>query len=281
MRDISFRQILLLSRYISVSLVLHFGTFSFRLWTCICTHCTVDGSSVFVRCYHLGLDEDASCQTDVGSSVGSNKTSPDFMTRSPSPPVSPKTVRRAKRARDVAAGTLSIEEVDQDDNGYDGDVEVVQADQFEEPESESDIERQPSKLIPSIDEEITRGMRQLGWRHPSPGHRSRSEDVMLSSGMSGHATGYINRYGKRPEAETSDARDGHHSHPPAPKRRKKRDPPPGSQDPFIHASRSLLRSMSSSLTGGIRSPMMGISSTSSTSDAALHRTAGGDEMMLD
>jgi hypothetical protein len=203
------------------------------------------------------------------------------MTRSPSPPVSPKTIRRPKRTRDATASTLSIEEVDQDDNGYDGDVEIVQADQFEEPESESDFERQPSRLIPSIDEEITRGMRQLGWRHSLPSHRSRSEDVVLSSGMSGRDIGYLNRHGKRPDAETSDARDGHRSHPPAPKRRKKRDSRCGTQNPLVHASHSLLQSTSSSHTGDIRSPMMGLSSSTPTSDATLQPLAGGDAMVLD
>jgi hypothetical protein len=199
------------------------------------------------------------------------------MPRSVSPPISPKTIRHPKRSRQSSKSELSVQELSQDDqDGYDADVEIIRPDQYEEPETESDDDRSTARLIPDLDEEITRGMRQLGWRQPSvrlqtSGHSAEHHSEALDSSP-------LNRYGKRAEFDVAELVDGQSQVHPA-KRRKKRGSRSNIAQRFAK-SKPHLASDSSNRTEGKQTPLVD-TSTGSTGASEAQNGVGNDEMVLD
>lgn len=70
--------------------------------------------------------------------------------------------RRRKRLRNDSSSEISIEELLPDDMGYDGDVEALHPDGYEEPESESESVVTPKRKFHSIDDELAARMKHLG-----------------------------------------------------------------------------------------------------------------------
>lgn len=197
-----------------------------------------------------------------------------------SPPVSPRTIRHHKRSRASSKGELSVEELDQEDTGYDADVEVVRPDQYEEPESDfdEDNKRPQARCITAIDEEITRGMRALGWRQSD---RRSSEPTRSSEVMHGMTSSPIsvNSYGKRPERDMMDIGNAADTQAPSAKRRKKRESrsTPAARQ---RSSRPQRYSDSSDRTEGRKTPALD-NSTESTATSEMQVVGSHDEMILD
>lgn len=197
------------------------------------------------------------------------------MPRSVSPPISPRTIRQSKRSRQSSKSELSVHELSQDDQGYDGDVEIVRPDQYEEPETESDDDKPTVGLIQSIDEEITRGMRQLGWRQPvaslqTDGHQGDQQSEALPSSP-------LNRYGKRTEFDVTELAEQSQAHPA--KRRKNR----GSRSSIAHRlmrANPKLATDSSDRTEEKRTTVVD-TSTGSTGASEAPVAPSNDEMDLD
>lgn len=197
------------------------------------------------------------------------------MPRSVSPPISPKTIRHSKRSRQSSKSEVSVQELGQDDQGYDGDVEIIQPDQYEEPETESDDEKAPCRAIPDIDEEITRGMRRLGWQQPTTrlqtnGHRVEQRSDIESSPL--------NRYGKRTEFNVAEVADTHNQARPA-KRRKQRGSRSNITQRFMRGKPHLVTD-SSDRTEGKQTPLLD-TSTGSTGASEPPAAPSNDEMILD
>lgn len=196
------------------------------------------------------------------------------MPRSVSPPISPKTIRHPKRSRQSSKSEISVQELSQDDqDGYDADIEVLRPDQYEEPETDSESDRPTTRLIPDLDEEITRGIRQLGWRQPS----ARLQTMGLGNHSETLDSSPLNRYGKRQEFDVAELFDGHNQSHPA-KRRKKR----GSRSSIAHRFMKSKPpvSDSSERTEGKQTPLVD-TSTGSTGASEAQPNIGNDEMILD
>ena len=72
-----------------------------------------------------------------------------------------------KRPRRESSDGYSIEEIFPDDIGYDGDVEVLRPDQYEEPESEFEDDQALKRLWPDTDEELASRLRRLSCERQS------------------------------------------------------------------------------------------------------------------
>lgn len=70
--------------------------------------------------------------------------------------------RRRKRLRKESSSEISVEELHPDDMGYDGDVEALHPDGYEEPESEAEPSVTPKRKFHSIDDELAARMKRLG-----------------------------------------------------------------------------------------------------------------------
>ena len=199
------------------------------------------------------------------------------MPRSVSPPVSPKTVRLPKRSRQLSKGELSIEELSQDDVGYDADVEVLRPDQYEEPDSDLEQDTKPIKCIATIDEEITRGMRHLGWRQSLPAALT----MPITEHFSDLESSPINQYGKRTEFHASPLRrsEGRSSFASPAKRRKKRDSNINMAQPLMKSNAQACTD-SSDRTEEKRTPSAE-SFTGSTAASEIIQPVSDDEMQLD
>ena len=196
------------------------------------------------------------------------------MPRSVSPPISPKTIRRPKRSRQSSKSEISVQELSQDDqDGYDADIEVLRPDQYEEPETESDDDKPNARLIPDLDEEITRRMRQLGWRQPS----ARLQTIGHGQGSETLDSSPLNRYGKRPEFDVAELFDPQNQAHPA-KRRKKRGSRSSISQRFMKSKPPV--SDSSERTEGKQTPLVD-TSTGSTGASEAQMDVGNDEMILD
>lgn len=197
------------------------------------------------------------------------------MPRSVSPPISPKTIRHPKRSRQSSKSELSVQELSQDDQGYDGDVEVIRPDQYEEPDTESDDEKSPCRTIPDIDEEITRGMRRLGWQQSASRLQTSGHSLGQRSDVESSP---LNRFGKRTEFNVSEPADAHSQARPA-KRRKQR----GSRSSIgqrFRRGKPNLATDSSDRTEGKQTPLLD-TSTGSTGASDPPVVPSGDEMELD
>jgi hypothetical protein len=200
------------------------------------------------------------------------------MPRSVSPPISPKTIRHPKRSRQPSKDELSVQELSQDDDcGYDGDVEIVRPDQYEEPETDSEEDKDDCHLIPDIDEEITRGMRQLGWRQAPA--RLQMSGLPAQQDPDAVDSSPLNRYGKRAEFDVAEVMNGQGPAPPA-KRRKKRGSRSNIAQRFVKAKPHMMVSDSSDRTEGKQPPLLD-TSTGSTGASDLPPVLDGDEMVLD
>lgn len=200
------------------------------------------------------------------------------MPHSASPPLSPKTARHSGRSRRSSKSEFSVQELSpEDDCGYDGDVEIVRPDQYEELETDSEEEKPDVRLIPDIDEEITRGMRQLGWRQSS----ARLQTNGLPAGQNPDPMNLnpLNRYGKRSEFDVAGIVEGQVHAPPA-KRRKKRGSRTNIAQRFMKAKPPMTVSDSSDRTEGKQTPLLD-TSTGSTGASEATQAMGNDEMVLD
>ena len=102
--------------------------------------------------------------------------------------------RRSKRLRKESSGELSVEELFPDDMAYDADVETLQPDVYEEPESDTESTTTPKKKFHTIDEELAAKMKHLGHEgsetntplasanHRGRKRRSLHEEVIQSRG---------------------------------------------------------------------------------------------------
>lgn len=70
--------------------------------------------------------------------------------------------RRRKRLRNESPSEMLIEELGPDDMGYDGDIEALHPDGYEEPESETEAVVTPKRKFHSIDDELAARMKHLG-----------------------------------------------------------------------------------------------------------------------
>ncbi|KAL2404821.1 hypothetical protein ABEF93_007797 [Exophiala dermatitidis] len=135
------------------------------------------------------------------------------------------TSKRAKRPRRESSDGFSIEELSTDDMGYDGDVEVLHPDEYEEPESESGDNKSLWRVWPDTDDELAGRLRRLSWEpHGStttapcrPRHKRTSQE------MEDVDHGSPSPLGKRTVIEVSEVVDAKSGQPPL-KRRKKRIP---------------------------------------------------------
>ncbi|KAJ9611124.1 hypothetical protein H2200_004307 [Cladophialophora chaetospira] len=69
--------------------------------------------------------------------------------------------RVRKRPRRESSDDFSVEEISADDMGYDGDIEVLHPDQYEEPESDFEDEHALKRLWPDTDDELASRLRRL------------------------------------------------------------------------------------------------------------------------
>ena len=197
----------------------------------------VDGYSDF---YHKDIDAyHDSSQSSAASSV--------IVLMPESPQVSPKTcVKHGNRSRRSSLGISSIEELAPDEMGYDGDIETLQPNEYEDVESDAEEKLQghvgasfKPLAWPDIDGELAGQMRQLSWRQTKPAPRLRSEHSRGQKQQDLHPLStHLNQYGKRPELEIAEVRDGQESLPPS-KRLRKRS---ARSSPTKHGMRSKLGS---------------------------------------
>ncbi|EXJ89852.1 hypothetical protein A1O3_02919 [Capronia epimyces CBS 606.96] len=129
-----------------------------------------------------------------------------------------------KRPRRVSSNRLSIEELTPDDMGYDGDIEVLLPDQYEEPDSDFEDHKTLWKVWPDTDDELAGNLRRLSCHPhvPSPSsrdasegaHKRRSRDMVAD-----HPN--PNPPGKRTVLEVSELVDTRTEQPPLKRRKKK------------------------------------------------------------
>jgi hypothetical protein len=105
---------------------------------------------------------------------------------------------RGKRPRRESSGELYVEELSPDDMGYDGDVEILRPDHYEEIDSDFEDDKTGQNQWPDTDEELARKLRLLACG-PEFVDSSRPED-------SEHGK---KRRSKEMENETPPARGAH------------------------------------------------------------------------
>ena len=156
-------------------------------------------------------------------------------------------------------------------------MEVIRPDQYEEPETEADEEKPPCRAMPDIDEEITRGMRRLGWQQPAPRVHTHGHPLEHRSDVESSP---LNRYGKRTEFNVSEQADTHSQARPA-KRRKHRGSRSCVGQRFVKG-KPQYPSDSSDRTEGKQTPLLDTSTASTgASEAPAVPSNEDDEMVLD
>ncbi|KIW69170.1 hypothetical protein PV04_05063 [Phialophora macrospora] len=133
--------------------------------------------------------------------------------------------RIRKRPRRESSDGFSVEEISLDDMGYDGDIEVLHPDQYEEPESEFEDEAL-KKLWPDTDDELASRLRRLSCeRQPKSAHRDDADRgrKRLSAEMDDDEEIPAP---KRTEIEVSELVDGQAAQPPMKRRRKRSEKTP-------------------------------------------------------
>ncbi|ETI25191.1 hypothetical protein G647_04564 [Cladophialophora carrionii CBS 160.54] len=136
--------------------------------------------------------------------------------------------RVRKRPRRESSDGFSVEEMSPDDMGYDGDIEVLHPDQYEEPESEFEDEAL-KKLWPDTDDELASRLRRLSCeRQPKSAHRG---DYAYDRGRKRLSTEMDDDEDESPaldatEIEISELVDGHAAQPPMKRRRKRSERTP-------------------------------------------------------
>ena len=76
---------------------------------------------------------------------------------------------KRKLSRDKSSEDFAVQELFPDDMAYDADVEIVQPDEYEEPESESEARWTPVRQLRSTDDELATRMRGLCRDSPACG----------------------------------------------------------------------------------------------------------------
>ncbi len=125
-----------------------------------------------------------------------------------------------KRPCRESSDDFSIEEISADDMGYDGDVEVLHPDQYEEPESDFEDHQALNKLWPDTDDELASKLRRLSCeRGPKVAQREVIDRgrKRLSKEMDEEEKPTAGRT----EFEVSEIVDGQAAQPPAKRRRQR------------------------------------------------------------
>ncbi|KIW28237.1 uncharacterized protein PV07_07916 [Cladophialophora immunda] len=145
---------------------------------------------------------------------------------------------RRKRPRRESSDGYSVEEISADDIGYDGDIEVLLPDQYEEPDSDFEDPKALRRLWPDTDDELATKLRRLSC-DPHPLRHARRDDG--ERGRKRMSREMDDEEGEVPlkhtEIEVSELVDGHAEQPP-PKRRKNKNskPPLGQRAAKKHAA---------------------------------------------
>lgn len=137
-------------------------------------------------------------------------------------------IHKAKKSRPPRRDSidqLSIEELSPDDMGYDGDVEILHPDQYEEPESDfEDGNKAVWKVWPDLDDELAGRLRRLSYDPQIPEPQTPSRDgsdrgrKRRSREMEGGCQSPLDRHTVIEVSEMVDAKTGQ----PSLKRRKKK-----------------------------------------------------------
>jgi hypothetical protein len=131
-----------------------------------------------------------------------------------------------KRPRRASSDGYSVEEISPDDIGYDGDIEVLRPDQYEEPDSDFEDDPALNRLWPDTDDELASRLRRLSCERESKSARRQSADRGLKR-LSTEMDAEEERPSRpRTEIEVSEIVDGQAAQPPAKRRKKKADKTP-------------------------------------------------------
>ncbi|OCT47781.1 hypothetical protein CLCR_03701 [Cladophialophora carrionii] len=136
--------------------------------------------------------------------------------------------RVRKRPRRESSDGFSVEEISPDDMGYDGDIEVLHPDQYEEPESEFEDEAL-KKLWPDTDDELASRLRRLSCeRQPKSAHRGDYADDRGRKRLSTEMDDDEDESAAldATEIEISELVDGQAAQPPMKRRRKRSERTP-------------------------------------------------------
>ncbi|KAH0845560.1 hypothetical protein AYO21_05489 [Fonsecaea monophora] len=135
---------------------------------------------------------------------------------------------RRKRPRRASSDGYSVEEISADDMGYDGDIEVLLPDQYEEPDSDFEDDKAFRRLWPDTDDELASKLRRLSCDPHSSRHPRRDDDgergrKRMSREMDDDDADVPP---KHTEIEVSELVDGHAGQPPQKKRKNRNSKPP-------------------------------------------------------
>jgi hypothetical protein len=125
--------------------------------------------------------------------------------------------RIRKRPRRESSDGISIEEISPDDMGYDGDVEVLRPDQYEEPDSDLEDDHALRRLWPDTDDELASRLRRLSCERESGGNLGRGRK-RVSAEMDDEEDNLSPRH---TEIEVSEIVEDQPAGPPSKRRRKK------------------------------------------------------------
>ncbi|KIW89117.1 uncharacterized protein Z519_09969 [Cladophialophora bantiana CBS 173.52] len=137
---------------------------------------------------------------------------------------------RRKRPRRESSDGYSVEEISADDMGYDGDIEVLLPDQYEEPESDFEDDKALRRLWPDTDDELASKLRRLSCDPHFLQHTRRDDGDRGRKRMSTEMDdGEEDVSLKQTEIEVSELVDGHAEQPPPKKRKNRASKPPAGQ----------------------------------------------------
>ncbi|EXJ73356.1 uncharacterized protein A1O5_03116 [Cladophialophora psammophila CBS 110553] len=146
---------------------------------------------------------------------------------------------RTKRPRRQSSDGYSVEEISADDMGYDGDIEVLLPDQYEEPESDFEDDKALLRLWPDTDDELASKLRRLFCDPHSLRHTRRDDGDRGRKRVSREMDdGEENASLKHTEIEVSELVDGHAEQPPPKKRKNRASKPPAGQQGVKKQSRA-------------------------------------------
>jgi len=139
----------------------------------------------------------------------------------PAPDVSTHRAKRGKRSRQDTRDQLVIEEISPDDMGYDGDIEVVRPDQYEDPASDLEDETILKRLWADTDDELAGGMRRLSCDTRSQSSPPKEDSDRGRKRQSKEADTASHPGNKKTEIEVSELVDEQDIHRPHKRRRKR------------------------------------------------------------
>jgi hypothetical protein len=129
-----------------------------------------------------------------------------------------------KRARRKSSDGFTVEEITTDDNGYDGDIEVLRPDQYEEPESDFEDDPAMKNFWPDTDEDLASKLRRLSCEPKSQHQQYDRGRKRLSSQMDEEGTQLDRHRHRHSDLEVLEIIDDQRPQRPPSKRRKGRTP---------------------------------------------------------